>query len=57
MLFIVRQEGKQVLGDALVELMVGHLNADIVGSIDTSSARPQAISRPSWPRPPRSASG
>ncbi|UVK83644.1 DUF6531 domain-containing protein [Pseudomonas sichuanensis] len=34
MLFIVRQEGKQVLGDALIELMVGHLNADIVGSID-----------------------
>ncbi|CAK16324.1 RHS repeat-associated core domain-containing protein [Pseudomonas entomophila] len=34
MLFIVRQEGKQVLGDALIELMAGHLNADIVGSLD-----------------------
>jgi hypothetical protein len=34
MLLFVRQEGKQVLGDALVELMAGHLNADIVGSLD-----------------------
>ena len=34
MLFIVRQEGKRALGDALMELMAGHLNADIVGSLD-----------------------
>ncbi|MEN8639315.1 RHS repeat-associated core domain-containing protein [Pseudomonas sichuanensis] len=34
MLFMVRQEGKQVLGDALIEIIVGHLNADIVGSLD-----------------------
>ncbi|MFJ4344046.1 RHS repeat-associated core domain-containing protein [Pseudomonas sp. NPDC089401] len=34
MLFIVRQERKQVLGDALVELMAGHLNTDIVASLD-----------------------
>ncbi|MFV0929266.1 RHS repeat-associated core domain-containing protein [Pseudomonas palmensis] len=34
MLFIVRQEGKRALGDALIELMAGHLNADIVGSLD-----------------------
>ncbi|MEN5239783.1 RHS repeat protein, partial [Pseudomonas sp. TWI923] len=34
MLLFVRQEGKQVLGDAAVELLAGHLNADIVGSLD-----------------------
>ncbi|AZL74244.1 RHS repeat-associated core domain-containing protein [Pseudomonas oryziphila] len=34
MLLFVRQEGKQVLGDASVELLAGHLNADIVGSLD-----------------------
>ncbi|UVL87222.1 RHS repeat-associated core domain-containing protein [Pseudomonas sichuanensis] len=34
MLLFVRQEGKQVLDDASVELLAGHLNADIVGSLD-----------------------
>ncbi|MEN8643074.1 RHS repeat protein, partial [Pseudomonas sichuanensis] len=34
MLLFVRQEGKQVLDDAAVELLAGHLNADIVGSLD-----------------------
>ncbi|MFJ4143422.1 RHS repeat-associated core domain-containing protein [Pseudomonas sp. NPDC089734] len=38
MLFLVRQElrnsGKQLLGDALIEIVCGHLNATIVGEID-----------------------
>ncbi|WP_338523665.1 RHS repeat-associated core domain-containing protein [Pseudomonas batumici] len=37
-LFLVRQElrqaGKTLLGDSLIEIIVGHLNADIVGTID-----------------------
>lgn len=37
-LFLVRQElrqaGKMLLGDSLIEIVVGHLNADIVGTID-----------------------
>jgi RHS repeat-associated protein len=37
-LFLVRQElnqaGKILLGDSLIEIVVGHLNADIVGTID-----------------------
>ena len=38
MLFLVRQEmrrtGKTVLGDALIGILIGHLNADIVGTLD-----------------------
>ncbi|MGA9220473.1 MAG: DUF6531 domain-containing protein, partial [Pseudomonas graminis] len=38
MLFLVRQEmrqaGKMVLGDALIEVLIGHLNATIVGTLD-----------------------
>ncbi|WP_244160367.1 RHS repeat-associated core domain-containing protein [Pseudomonas graminis] len=38
MLFLVRQEmrrsGKVVLGDALIEILIGHLNATIVGTLD-----------------------
>ena len=38
MLFLVRQEmrqaGKMVLGDALIEILIGHLNATIVGTLD-----------------------
>jgi hypothetical protein len=34
MLFMIRQEGKQILGDALIEIIAGHLNADIVASLD-----------------------
>ncbi|MGF6150042.1 RHS repeat-associated core domain-containing protein [Pseudomonas fluorescens] len=37
-LFLVRQElsqaGKMLLGDSLIEIVVGHLNADIAGTID-----------------------
>ncbi|RZI67253.1 MAG: RHS repeat protein, partial [Pseudomonas sp.] len=37
-LFLVRQEmrqaGKLVLGDSLIEVLIGHLNADIVGTLD-----------------------
>ncbi|MEX6665289.1 DUF6531 domain-containing protein, partial [Pseudomonas sp. W2-17] len=37
-LFLVRQEmrqaGKVVLGDSLIEVLIGHLNADIVGTLD-----------------------
>ncbi|SEU09078.1 hypothetical protein [Pseudomonas graminis] len=38
MLFLVRQERRQagnvVLGDALIEVLIGHLNATIVGTLD-----------------------
>ncbi|WP_347900828.1 RHS repeat-associated core domain-containing protein [Pseudomonas purpurea] len=34
MLFLVRQEGKKALGDALINILIGHLNADIVGALD-----------------------
>jgi hypothetical protein len=38
MLFLVRQEmrrsGKTVFGDALIEILIGHLNANIVGTLD-----------------------
>jgi RHS repeat-associated protein len=38
MLFLVRQEmrqaGKMLLGDALIEVLIGHLNATIVGTLD-----------------------
>lgn len=37
-LFLVRQElrnsAKMLLGDSMIELLVGHLNATIVGTID-----------------------
>ncbi len=37
-LFLVRQEmrqaGKLMLGDSLIEVLIGHLNADIVGTLD-----------------------
>ena len=37
-LFLVRQElkksGKLILGDALIEVLIGHLNATIVGTLD-----------------------
>ncbi len=35
MLTLARQEGKEILGDALVEIIVGHLNADLLGELDT----------------------
>lgn len=45
-LFLVRQEvakvGKLVLGDALINVVVGHLNADIVGVIDDFVKQAQA---------------
>jgi RHS repeat-associated protein len=45
-LFLVRQEmrqaGKLVLGDGLVEVLIGHLNADIVGTLDDFVAQAQA---------------
>jgi RHS repeat-associated protein len=46
MLFLVRQEtakaGKMVLGDALINVVVGHLNADIAGTIDDFVTQAQA---------------
>ncbi len=46
MLFLVRQEmrrsGKTVLGDALVEILIGHLNAEIVGTLDDFVTQAQA---------------
>jgi RHS repeat-associated protein len=45
-LFLVRQEmrqaGKLVLGDGLVEVLIGHLNADIVGTLDDFVTQAQA---------------
>ncbi|MDC6383520.1 DUF6531 domain-containing protein, partial [Pseudomonas graminis] len=45
-LFLVRQEmrqaGKLVLGDALIEVLIGHLNADIVGTLDDFVTQAQA---------------
>ncbi|WP_454725509.1 MULTISPECIES: RHS repeat-associated core domain-containing protein [Cupriavidus] len=45
-LFLVRQELrnglKMVLGDALIEVLIGHLNATIVGSIDDFVQKAQA---------------
>ena len=45
-LFLVRQEGskigKLVLGDTLINVVVGHLNADIVGVIDDFVKQAQA---------------
>ncbi|MGA9223101.1 MAG: RHS repeat protein, partial [Pseudomonas graminis] len=45
-LFLVRQEmrqaGKLVLGDSLVEVLIGHLNADIVGTLDDFVTQAQA---------------
>lgn len=45
-LFLIRQEmslaGKAVLGDALINVVVGHLNADIVGTIDDFVKQAQA---------------
>ncbi|WP_367237382.1 RHS repeat-associated core domain-containing protein [Pseudomonas sp. Rh2] len=35
MLVLARQEAKQVLGDSLIEILVGHLNATIIGELDT----------------------
>ena len=34
MLVLARQEGKQMLGDSLIEIIVGHLNATLLGEID-----------------------
>ncbi|WP_192558459.1 RHS repeat-associated core domain-containing protein [Pseudomonas allokribbensis] len=34
MLFLVRQEGKKALGDALINILIGHLNTDIVGTLE-----------------------
>ncbi|HEX8593289.1 MAG TPA: RHS repeat-associated core domain-containing protein, partial [Pseudomonas sp.] len=46
MLFLVRQEmrqnGKAVLGEALIEILIGHLNADIVGTLDDFVTQAQA---------------
>uniref|UniRef100_UPI001FD1A9BF DUF6531 domain-containing protein n=1 Tax=Pseudomonas sp. CFBP 13711 TaxID=2775310 RepID=UPI001FD1A9BF len=46
MLFLVRQEmrrsGKLVLGDVLIEILIGHLNADIVGTLDDFVPQAQA---------------
>jgi RHS repeat-associated protein len=46
MLFLVRQEmrqaGKMVLGDALIEILIGHLNATIVGTLDDFVTQAQA---------------
>lgn len=45
-LFLVRQTlsqgGKQVLGDSLIETIIGHLNADIVGTLDDFVTQAQA---------------
>lgn len=45
-LFLVRQtlsqSGKQVLGDSLIETVIGHLNADIVGTLDDFVTQAQA---------------
>ncbi|HEX8586758.1 DUF6531 domain-containing protein, partial [Pseudomonas sp.] len=45
-LFLVRQEmrqaGKSVLGDSLIEVLIGHLNADIVGTLDDFVTQAQA---------------
>lgn len=45
-LFLVRQtlsqSGKQVLGDSLIETIIGHLNADIVGTLDDFVTQAQA---------------
>jgi RHS repeat-associated protein len=45
-LFLVRQElslaGKALLGDSVIEIIIGHLNADIVGTIDDFVQQAQA---------------
>ncbi|NIF19976.1 DUF6531 domain-containing protein, partial [Pantoea sp. Cy-639] len=42
MLTLARQEGKQLLGDSLIEIIVGHLNADLLGELDTFLVDAQA---------------